>query len=122
MLENEEKLKLELSVKDLHDIVKDTIGNAIKSSLSKNTDQINTSIDAYFHKAFFQNKESQFESALDWAVENAFRLGLEQAMNELNYKELIASKCKEILLDNDFISRLAESKVRRSLGLPSNGI
>jgi hypothetical protein len=42
----------------------------------RNKEQIEKSIEGYFKKAFFDNKESQFESALDWAVENAFRLGL----------------------------------------------
>lgn len=44
-------------------------------------------------------------------------IGLEKAMNELNFKELIAEKAKEILSDNNFIADLAEKKIRYSLGL-----
>jgi nucleoside-diphosphate-sugar epimerase len=112
-----ENLNINLSVKDLTEMVKETIGKSIEKSLNDNKEQIEKSIDGYFKKAFLNNKESQFESALDWAVETAFRIGLEKAMGELNFKELIAEKAKEILSDNNFIKELAEQKVRRSLGL-----
>lgn len=113
-----ENLSINLSVGELTNMVKETIGNSIQKSLNANKDQIEKSIDGYFKKAIFDNKESEFENALDWAVENAFRLGLEQAMTELNFKEMIAQKAKEILSNENFIKDLAEKKVRSSLGLP----
>lgn len=113
-----ENLNINLSVKELTDMVKETVGNSIQKSLNENKEQIEKSIYSYFKKAFFDNRESEFESALDWAVENAFRLGLEQAMNELNFKELIAQKAKDLLSNENFIKDLAEKKVRSSLGLP----
>lgn len=113
-----EELKINVSVKEITDMVKETIGSSIQKSLNSNKEQIEKSIDGYFKKSFFDNKQSQFESALDWAVENAFRLGLEQAMTELNFKELIAKKAKELLSNENFIKDLAEKKVRSSLGLP----
>jgi hypothetical protein len=39
-------------------------------------------------------------------------------MTELNFKELIAQKAKELLSSENFIKDLAERKVRSSLGLP----
>jgi uncharacterized membrane protein YheB (UPF0754 family) len=113
-----ENLNINLSVKELTDMVKEIVGNSIQKSLNANKEQIEKSIDGYFKKALFDNKESQFEKALDWAVEDAFRLGLEQAMTELNFKEMIAQKAKELLLSDDFIKDLAEKKVRSSLGIP----
>jgi uncharacterized membrane protein YheB (UPF0754 family) len=113
-----ENLNINLSVKELTDMVKETVENSIQKSLNANKDQIEKSIDVYFKKGMFDSKESQFESSLDWAVENAFRLGLEQAMTELNFKELIAQKAKELLSNENFIKDLAEKKVRSSLGLP----
>lgn len=115
-----ENLNINLSVKELTDMVKETVGNSIQKSLYANKDQIEKSIDSYFKKALFDNKESQFESALDWAVENPFRLGLEQAMQELNFKEMIAQRAKELLSSENFIKDLAEKKVRQSLGLPTS--
>jgi len=112
-----EEIKINVTVKDLTDIVKDTIGGYITKSLNTNKELIEVQIESYFKKGIFTDKISQFESALDWAVENAFRLGLEKAMEELNFKELIAEKSKQILSDNDFIKDLAEKKVRSSLGL-----
>lgn len=113
-----DNLNIILSVKELTDMVKETVGNSIQKSLNANKEQIDNSINGYFRKSFFDNRESQFESSLDWAVENAFRLGLEQAMAELNFKELIAQKAKELLSNDNFIKDLAEKKVLRSLGLP----
>jgi hypothetical protein len=113
-----ENLNINLSVKEITDMVKETIGNSIQKSLNNNKEQIEKSIDSYFKKSMFDNKQNQFESALDWAVENAFRSGLEQAMTELNFKEIIAQKAKELLSNENFIKDLAEKKVRSSLGLP----
>jgi hypothetical protein len=80
---------------------------------------IQRALTEYFQKSFMSNKANAFESALDWCVEGALREGLDKAMQELNFKEMIAAKAKEILSDSDFIKNLAEAKVRSSLGLPS---
>ena len=114
-----EEFKIALSAREITEMVKETVGAAVQKSLNANKDQIERSIDQYFKKGIFDNKTSQFDSALDWGVENAFREGLDLAMKELGFKELIAQKAKEILSDNDFIKDLAERKVRASLGLPS---
>lgn len=113
-----EELKINLSVKELTDMVKETVGASIQKSLNVNKEQIEKSIEGYFNKGMFDNKQTVFESALDWAVENSFRQGLEIAMEELNFKELIAQKAKELLSSENFIKDLAEKKVRSSLGLP----
>jgi uncharacterized membrane protein YheB (UPF0754 family) len=113
-----EDLKINLSVEDLTKMVKEIIGSSIEKSLNSNREQIEKSIDGYFRKNLFDNKNTQFENSLNWAVENAFRLGLDQAMDELNFKELIATKAKELLSNENFIADLAEKKVRASLGLP----
>jgi len=113
-----EDLKINLSVREITEMVKETIADSIQKSLNENKEQIEKSIYGYFKKNMFNNKETEFESSLDWAVENAFREGLTKAMNELNFKELIALKAKEILSSEDFIKDLAEKKVRSSLGLP----
>ena len=72
----------------------------------------------YFKRAFFNDKKNEFESALDYTIEIAFREGIEKAMTELNFKELIAEKAKELLKSDNLIQELAEAKVRSSLGLP----
>lgn len=99
-------------------ILKDMVAGFVKKSLDENREQIEKSISGYFSKGVFLNKESLFESGLDWAVENCFRLGLNQALEEMDFKSLVAAKAKEILSDDGFIRVLAEKKVRASLGLP----
>ncbi len=115
-----DNFNISLSVKELTDLAKETIMASIDKSLKSNKENIEKSIEQYFRKSIFDNKASQFENALDWAVENAFRLGLEKAMEDMNFKEIIAQKAKEMLSNEDFIKELAEKKIRASLGLPSN--
>jgi len=115
-----EDLNLTVNVGDLKQIVKDTLSSSINKSLEKNKQQIELSLDNYFKKGMFDKRESDFDNALDWAVESCFRDGLEKAMEELGYREVIATKAKEILSDPNFIKDLAEKKVRQSLGLSQN--
>lgn len=65
----------------------------------------------------FNNEKNTFDSALDWTIEQAFRDGLELAMKKVKLKELIAEKASKILSDDAFIHKLAEEKVKKSLGL-----
>lgn len=112
-----ENLNVTLNSGDFKKIVIDTLSNSINKSLEKNKEHIETSLDSFFKNGIFDNKRTDFESALDWAVESSFREGLNKAMEELGFKELIAQKAKEILSDSNFIKDLAEKKVRSSLGL-----
>lgn len=113
-----ENLNVTLNAGDFKQIVIDTLSSSINKSLEKNKEHIETSLDNYFKKGMFEKRETDFESALDWAVESFFREGLNKAMEELGFKEVIAQKAKEILSDANFIKDLAEKKVRSSLGLP----
>ena len=45
-----ENLNINLSVKELTDMVKETVGNSIQKSLNANKDQIEKSIEGYFKK------------------------------------------------------------------------
>jgi 3-methyladenine DNA glycosylase AlkC len=115
-----ENINLNISVKDLTDIIKNDLSDIIRKRLSANKDDIEKSLDDQFRRRIFTHDKNQFENALDWAIEHAFREGLNIAMEELNFKELIAKKAKEILSNDDFIKTLAEQKVRASLGLPQS--
>ena len=113
-----ENFKFEMSVQEMTAIAKEKMSSLIINGLNVNESQIKESLNSFFVKSRFDSKFSSFESNLDWAVENCFRLGLEQALDELNFKEFVASKAKEILSDETFLRDLAEAKVRSSLGLP----
>jgi len=78
-----------------------------------------SNIKEYFEKSFFNNKDTAFDNALDYTIEAALREGLDKAMKELNFTELVAAKAKELLSEPNYIAELAEAKVRSSLGLPS---
>ncbi len=115
-----EPFKVEIDRLEINKIINDGVQDKIKSVMQSQMTDIEKSITEYFKKSFFRDKDSQFESALDYTIESAFREGLTKAMEELNFKELIAEKAKELLSNNNFISKLAEAKVRTSLGLPNN--
>ena len=112
-----ESIKIEIDRKNILDIVNNKVSENILSYMDKNMEDINKSIEKYFKLSFFQDKNTQFENALDWTIEDAFREGIKTAMEDLKFKELIAEKAKEILSNDDFIKELAVAKVKSSLGL-----
>lgn len=113
-----ENIDLGITVSVIQDMIKDNLSTSINNSLFKSKEKIDTSIANYFNNGGgFSKKESQFDSVLDWAVELIFRESLQQVLTELNYKELIVEKCREILSEDNFIRDLAEKKVKASLGL-----
>ncbi len=109
--------QIEVNRKEIVDIINASLQDKIKSIMNSQMSDIEKSIQEYFKKSFFNDKKNQFDSALDYTIEMAFREGLEKAMEELNFKEIIANKAKELLSDDKLIHKLAEEKVRRSLGL-----
>ena len=98
--------------------VNETIDASINKALKDKKEDIERALTDFLNKGFFKDKTSSFDKALDWVVDRAFSDGLEKAMDELDFKEVIAEKAKELLSNPDFISDLAEAKVRSSLGLP----
>lgn len=113
-----DNIDIKLNVGELKEILKKSLTDTVEKSITKNKQQIESSLDNYFQKKAFQFKESEFESSVDWAVEACLREGMTKAMEDLNFKEMIAEKAKEILSSDNFIKELAENKVRSSLGLP----
>ncbi len=112
-----EGIKLKLTPRDVTEILMDKVGDIIIKSLNKNKNSIEDSLNNFFSKDYFHNKESDFENSLSWAIDNSFRIGLEKAMKEINFEELIYNKCKELLNDQEWLQKIATEKVRSSLGL-----
>lgn len=112
-----EKFKIEIDRAQIVDTINTGIQEKVRAQMKAQDKDIDEAITQYFKKSLFNNQSSRFESALDYTVEAAFRKGLEMAMEQLNFKEMIAQKAKELLSDNNFIAELAEKKVRASLGL-----
>lgn len=114
-----EKFKLEIDRRKIIDIVSEGIHDEIKSVMKNSQKDIRLTIEEYFNRDFFNRKTSQFEMSLDYTIENAFKEGLGKAMKEMDFTEIIATKAKELLSKDSFITDLAEAKVRSSLGLPA---
>jgi len=112
------EFKVEIDGKQLKDRINEVLDSSIRLALGKNKADIEGILENYFSKGVFKNKISEFDNALDWEVEAAFREGVSKAIEELDFKEIIAKKAKELLQDDDLITQLAEAKVRSSLGLP----
>ncbi|MFL1896814.1 hypothetical protein ACJRPK_13995 [Aquimarina sp. 2-A2] len=113
-----EKFKVEIDRREIVETINETVQSKIKDQLNLQMDDIEKTIGEYFNRSLFNDKKTQFENALDYTVEMAFREGLNSAMEELNFKEMIADKAKELLKSDNLIQELAEAKVRSSLGLP----
>ena len=115
-----EKFKIEIDRKEIAKTINESIQCKIKEHLNKNVGNIEDTISMYFKKSFLNNNQNEFERALDYTIEIAFREGLEKAMEELNFKELLAKKAKELLSNDGLIIKIAEDKLRQSLGLDKN--
>lgn len=113
------EINIKLTSAEIKEALQGKIAEKIQASLLKNSESIEKSLDEYFSKGFFQNKKTEFESALDWAIEVEFRKAFEGVLEKMNFKEMVAEKTTEILKNTDFIATLAEAKVRSSLGLPA---
>lgn len=112
-----ENIDISLSKEDLKNMVTEVMLNSIKQTVGANRKQLNDSVAKYFEKGFFNDKVSQFEKALNWAVEEAFRGGIYKAMIELDFEDLVAEKAKEVLSDKDFLESVAKEIVRKQLNL-----
>jgi hypothetical protein len=112
-----EEFKIEINRREIVDIINGVIHDKIKIIMKNEMENIEKSIKEYFNKGFFNDKISIFDSALDYTIEISFREGIEKAMKDLNFVEIIASKAKGLLSNDSFIMELAEAKVRSSLGL-----
>jgi len=113
-----EKFKIEIDRREIVETINKGIHDKIREQMNAQSKQIEASIADHFKRSFFNEKKNEFESALDYTIETSFRDGLELAMKEMKFKELIAEKAKELLSDDNLIQELAEAKVRSSLGLP----
>lgn len=111
------KFVIEIDRDQITGIINKIIQSKIESEMSLQMKSIDKSIEEYFQKSFFNDKVTMFDSALDYTIESAFRIGVSKAMEELNFTEIIAQKSKELLMNDSFIHKLAEDKVRSSLGL-----
>ena len=114
---DENVIKLEFTTKELVDLMKSTVAHSIEKAMVNNKENIDISLKQYFKKSIFDDRKNDFENALDWAIEACFRTGVEKAMTELNFQEVVCQKAKELLSDNNFVAEIAMKKVMASLGL-----
>lgn len=122
MSENKQEIKVEISAKEFKKIIEDTMVGSVKQAIKTQEKDIHDSIKNYFDRPLFNNKQTDFEKGLDWAIEDAFRLGIQIAFDELDFKRVVADKAKEMMMQDDFINELANAKIRASLGLPEKEI
>ena len=116
-MENE-TFKIEIDRKAIVEQINTSIQRHVKSILSQEETNIKSSLEKYFKKSFIHDKDSEFENSLYYLVEIATRKAFETAMEELGFQQKMVEKAKEILTDGDFIQKLAEESVRKSMGLP----
>jgi hypothetical protein len=111
-----EIIEINLDKKELEQIITEHIKSAVKKSVFENRVEIQDSINKFF-KTNYIDCTSSFSNQLNKAFDSSFKEALEIAFEELNIKELIKQKTKELLSADSFIKDLAEKKVRDSLGL-----
>ena len=108
---------INITTGEIREILKDTVTSIIKKAVDKNLDNIEKSISKFFTPEMWGNKETEFEGALNWAIEIQLREGLNKGLEDMGFKELVALKVREVLSDETFLRDLAEKKIKQSLGL-----
>ena len=114
----EQEFKIRIDAKAIREQINASIQHKITTQLNAQEQDIEKSIKDFFYKGFHSITRNAFENSLDYVIEGALRQGLEKAMEELGFHEMIAEKAKTYLQDDDILRELAEGKVRASLGLP----
>ncbi len=113
-----------VKVEITNDMVQSAIDSYLKDMISRSMEThkigISKQVGDYFSDVFIGRKLETLERGLDWALEDCFRTGVNKAMTELNYTEMIAEKAKELLVDDKFIRDLAQAKVMDALGLKND--
>ena len=114
----QQEITLKLDVKEIKDSMNEKVTKIIENRLSFNQSKIEAQIDKFFEKKFALNQSnSDFENALDWALELLYRNAFENVIKTLNYQEMVEKKIQEVIKNDDFITRLAKQKVANSLGV-----
>ena len=70
-----ETFKVEIDRKQIVHTINETVQSKIKEQLNLQMGDIEKTIGEYFKRSFFNDKKTEFENALDWSVESAFRTG-----------------------------------------------
>jgi hypothetical protein len=110
--------KIEIDRKSIVEQINNSIQGHVKKLLSEEETNIKNSLEKYFKKSFRHDNNSDFENSLYYLVEISTRKAFETAIEELGFQQKMVEKAKEILTDDDFIQKLAEESVRKSMGLP----
>ena len=113
-----ETFKIEIDRKAIVKQINSSIQGHVKSILSKEETNIKNSLEQYFKKSFIHDNDSEFENSLYYLVEASTRKAFETAIEDIGFHQKMVEKAKEILTDDDFIQKLAEESVRKSMGLP----
>lgn len=114
---DETKIKVELSTIELSNMVRTRMERIVDTSLESERINIQNLIKKYFESRSWVDKTSFFDSAMDYALENAFRVALDKAMKELNYDNLIYEKMVELLKDSNLLEEIARKKIDSMFGL-----
>lgn len=107
-----ENFKIEIDINDINQVIKNRIIEKVITILNKNDDNLTTQIDNFFRKSFFDNKNSLFETALNDSLDRIFRQSLEEVMNDLNVKEIVIKKLKELLSSDEYFKEIVYKKIK----------
>ena len=92
------EFKIEIDAEAIRKQIDEAIQYKIKRQLEAQNNGIEESIKDFFYKGFHSNVQTRFERSLDFVIDNALQRGLDKAMEELGFIEMIAEKAKMLVL------------------------
>lgn len=113
-----EKIIFEYTAASMRNAVDATMNGLIVKALEPQQGEIIRGVQDYFKANPFESKNSAFDRAINWAIDDALRTGLESALKKVNLTELVEAEALALLQDKEFIRALAVERVRAAMGLP----
>lgn len=111
------EIEIKLSITEMRQELNKFFIEEIRKQLSFSEKEIRAQLNQFLERKSFSSRESQYESALDWAIEDGLRRGVQSALEELSFAELVKARVVELLSDKEFLTELAREKVKKSMGL-----
>ena len=111
-------MDIKIDDKILMDKIKFTLSAVIDNQLETYREDIKNSIKKAFHRGILSNVgNTKWDDSLDYAIHACVERGVNKALENVGFSDMIAEKCVEILKNNDLITELAMAKIKRTLGV-----
>ena len=104
----------EIPKEALNDFVTDGIVNFVSTKIKEYEKNIEAGIKNILgDKKYWVYKSERLESSLDYAIEDVMRTAITNVLNETNFQQILESKIKELIDDNNYMIEYAKKLLEK---------